>query len=82
MVLLQIVVGEWFAPCAPHWMASTGGHAMRDKPKIIPHVAKGPPHWHSAFSGIGAAAIMAAVWAILIVIALLWLGALVSKLLA
>lgn len=55
---------------------------MRDKPKIIPRLAKDPPHWHSAFSGIGAAAIMAAVWAILIVIALLWLGALVSKLLA
>ena len=52
---------------------------MRDEPKIIPDVAKGPPHWHAAVSGIGASAIMAAVWAILIVIALLWLGALVSQ---
>jgi hypothetical protein len=59
-------------------MASTGGHAMRDEPKVIPEVGRSLPE-HSALLGIRAATIMVAVWAVLILVALLWLGALVAK---
>jgi hypothetical protein len=51
---------------------------MRDEPKVIPEVGRSLPE-HSALLGIQAATIMVAVWAVLILVALLWLGALVAK---
>ena len=51
---------------------------MRDEPKVIPEVGRSLPE-HSALLGIRAATIMVAVWAVLILVALLWLGALVAK---
>jgi hypothetical protein len=51
---------------------------MRDEPKVIPDVGISPLE-HSPLLGIRAATIMVAVWAVLILVALLWLGALIAK---
>ena len=63
--------------------APTGGKyrraCNRDEPEIIPALVDGPPPRRVAVWGLNAALVMTAVWVVLVLVALLWLGVWVAK---
>jgi hypothetical protein len=79
MVLLKVVSVSGSRPARSYWTASTGGHAMRDEPEIIPALVEGPPSGRVAVWGLKAASVMTVVWAVLILVAMAWLGVWVAK---
>jgi hypothetical protein len=52
---------------------------MRDEPEIIPALVEGPPSGRVAVWGLKAASVMTVVWAVLILVAMAWLGVWVAK---
>jgi hypothetical protein len=52
---------------------------MRDEPEIIPALVEGAPPGHVAVWGFNAALVMTAVWVVLVLVALWWLGIWIAK---